>query len=283
MALTSAFLFGVKWRKSGNVPFEPCSFFKKRIKRIYIPLWLTIIAILPIELLIKGEIDYNCLAYNLLGLGWAYPLRVAGHLWYITLMMLLYLAFFFFSKWRFDKKKISVWSVLYISLILVAVFKEGLFTTFSRVAPLLALIFSSLLFYKVKECVEIALNHKSTVWLLTFSVTLLSYMFYLSGWHESHKAWATISSFSSGLLIFICMITFCKLQKRGKLLQHLSNLSYEIYLVHLPLLPLINYLLGGNRNSMFVPLWLFATYISALTIHVLANKLDHNNQKRQYV
>lgn len=79
----SAYLFGMKWVKSGHEGFDIISFLKKRCLRIYIPLWLTVPVVIGIEYLIYHSFDVKTIVFNIVGLGWAKPFGTGGHLWYI--------------------------------------------------------------------------------------------------------------------------------------------------------------------------------------------------------
>jgi len=147
----SAYLFGMKWKQSNNIAFDKRSFLRKRCLRIYLPLWLIFPLLILTERLLGNNLNTETVLMNLFGLGWVKPFTFGGHLWYITLMMFLYIAFIVFSYWRFDKFRLWYWSFVYLVLGCMDLFGESLFSTFSRVAPVLALFFTSILFFKGED------------------------------------------------------------------------------------------------------------------------------------
>jgi len=150
----SAYLFGMKWCQNEYDVFDFRGFLKKRCLRIYIPLWLTLPLIISLEYLIKHFVDIKTLLFNIVGLGWAKPFGVAGHLWYITLMMFLYFAFVLSSRIRLDKFRLIYWLLGYVVLLAAYVLGESYFATFSSVAPVITVFLAGLLFFKGDELLE---------------------------------------------------------------------------------------------------------------------------------
>ena len=267
----SAYLFGMKWVKGGYEDFKAMSFMKKRCLRIYIPLWLTLPMVVAVEYLVFHSIDLKTLLFNIIGLGWARPFGTGGHLWYITLMMFLYLIFVVFSRIRVDKLRMIYWLASYMLLLAIYVLGESYFATFSSVAPVITVLLTSLLFFKSGELMKYCNRWSRIVMLLTVSVMLLSWYMYVLGWHFTHKAIATFFSFSAGFCLFISMMTYIKSLRIHKIVAFLSDISYEVYLVHLPLLPLTSYTLKmvglEGYRSLTISLWLVLTYVAAISTH----------------
>lgn len=44
-----------------------------------------------------------------MGLGWVHPFGVSGHLWYITMLLIMYIAFMLVSRVRLDKISSHWW------------------------------------------------------------------------------------------------------------------------------------------------------------------------------
>lgn len=44
-----------------------------------------------------------------MGLGWVHPFGVSGHLWYITMLLIMYIAFVLVSRLRLDKISSHWW------------------------------------------------------------------------------------------------------------------------------------------------------------------------------
>ncbi len=280
----SAYLFGMKWVKGVYEGFETMNFMKKRCLRIYIPLWLTLPMVVAVEYLILHSIDLKTILFNIVGLGWAKPFGIGGHLWYITLMMFLYLVFVVFSRLRLDKYRLTYWLVGYVALLVTYVLGGSHFTTFSSVAPVITVFLASLLFFKNDELIELCYRWSKSLFFVTLLALGLSWWMYVQGWHDTHKAIATFSSFSAGFCLFVCLMTFIKSPQSNRFISHLADISYEVYLVHLPLLPLTSYVLRMvglyDRGFAIIP-WLVLTYALALGVHKATQRITLNFSKMQ--
>ena len=280
----SAYLYGMKWVKGGYEGFKAMSFMKKRCLRIYVPLWLTLPMVVAVEYLVLHSIDLKTLLFNIIGLGWARPFGTGGHLWYITLMMFLYLIFVVFSRIRLDKYRLTYWLIGYVMLLAVYVLGESHFATFSTVAPVITVFLASLLFFKSGELMEHFRRWAKTVFFVTIFALLLSWWMYVQGWHYTHKAIATFSSFSAGFALFMSLLTFIKATKENQIIKYFANISYEVYLAHLPLIPLTTYIFkqfGCDNRILMIPLWLLLTWLLALGVHKATQRITllMNNTK----
>ncbi len=280
----SAYLFGMKWVKGDYEGFEAMNFMEKRCLRIYIPLWLTLPMVVAMEYLILHSINLKTILFNIVGLGWAKPFGIGGHLWYITLMMFLYLVFVVFSRLRLDKCRLRYWLVGYVVLLAIYVLGESHFATFSSVAPVITVFLASLLFFKSGELIEYCRRWAKTVLFVTICALLLSWWMYVQGWHDTHKAIATFSSFSAGFCLFVCLLTLVKSSHNSRAVTHLADISYEVYLVHLPLLPFASYALKmiGLYDKVFTIIpWLALTYALAVGVHKVTQRITVNFSNTQ--
>ena len=272
----SAYLFGMKWTKNDYKQFAVISFLKKRCLRIYLPLWFILPMVIGIEYLIRHTLDMKTVLFNVAGLGWAKPFCMAGHLWYITLMMFLYFVYLAFSRVRLDKCKMRYWLIGYVALASLYIFGERYFSTFSSVAPVITIFFASLLFFKSSELIEYSSRWSKVMLAVTILTMALSWYMYVLGWHDTHKAIATFSSFSAGVCLFVCLLTLVKSLRNSRVVTHFADISYEVYLVHLPLLPFTKFLLNQiemDSGLLVLTLWLMLTYFSALIVHIVTQRL----------
>ena len=268
----SAYLFAMKWTKNDYKQFAVISFLKKRCLRIYLPLWFILPMVIGTEYLIRHTLDMKTVLFNVVGLGWVKPFCIAGHLWYITLMMFLYIVYLAFSRIRLDKCKMRCWLIGYVALASLYFFGERYFSTFSSVAPVITIFFASLLFFKSSELLEYSSRWSRVVLAVTILTMALSWYMYVQGWHDTHKAIATFSSFSTGFILFVCFLTLIKSPRNNRTVSHFADISYEVYLVHLPLLPFTKFLLNQIEMDSWLSvltLWLTLTYISALVVHIV--------------
>lgn len=264
----SALLFGTKWAKDEHNAFEPVSFLKKRVLRIYIPMWILILTVIPMEWWLVGRFEPTTIVANAIGLGWAKPFGISGHLWYITMMMILYLCFVFLSRIRLDRIKWYWWAVAFLAIILGYYVLQERLTTFSKAAPLLFMFFGSLMFAKGNTIIEYVKKYKIVVVVLAVLLLSLSLYVFILGWHDTHKAWATASAIISGFLEFLALYVCLNIRKENKAIKCLSGISYEIYLVHLPIIPL--------AGLMFDNPWivLFVGNVLSIILAIVLNKIS---------
>lgn len=277
----SAYLFGMKWVKGDYEKFNSMSFLTRRSLRIFIPLWIMMPLVLMVEYLIWHSLDAKTIIFNVVGLGWFKPFGVAGHLWYITLMMFLYVVFVVFSRIRIDRLHMGYWLAGYIVLAALYVFGGKYFSTFSSVAPVITVFFASLLFYKGEELTECFRRRSVVLLVITVFALVLSWWIYVQGWHDTHKAVATFSSFSAGFALFMCMLTLIKATRDSWVIKHFADISYEVYLVHLPLLPLTTFVFKQFGCDMMIPVWLLLTWIVAIGVHKATESITVLTIKKQ--
>ena len=270
--IISALLFGSKWAKNDFKPYTPIAFMKKRVLRIYVPLWGVVLATIPLEYWIKSRFEPMTIGINAVGLGWAHPFGVSGHLWYITMLMLLYISFVGISYIRFDRVKWYWWLLAFVSLTLFYFIFQSYMTTYSKAGPPMFLLVSALMFCKGKKILEWSANNKLLVSLSAIIMVNISQYIYQLGWHDSHKAMAVWSFIVAGFLSFLALSIWLQRYPEGKALSCVmwfSAISYEIYLVHQPLLEVCN-LLFPNRIMMTI-VWLIMTILTAVLLSKLTN------------
>lgn len=202
-------------------------------------MWILILAVIPLEWIIVGRFDLQTIFMNVVGLGWANPLGISGHLWYITMLMILYLCFITLSYIRLDKVKSSWWVLTFGVLMVVYFFAQDILTTFSKTGPFLFIYFGALMFARGKVITDWARTHKILVIVAAVILVTISQYVYLLGWHDSHKAMAVTSFIVAGFLTFLCLYACLNTTKEINWVKWLSGISYEVYLVHMPIIPLI--------------------------------------------
>lgn len=262
--LLSAFLFGIQWRENKYRAFNPFGFMRKRYLRIFIPLWLSILIVLPLEYLLVHRFEPSTIIFNAVGLCWARPFGVAGHLWYITMLMILYVIFCVISRFRLGKIKGVWWIVTFIILIVVySLFQEQI-NTYSKAGPPLFIFFSVLMFTKGESVSQISKNNRYIILVLTLVMVAISMFVYQLGWHDTHKSLAIGSFICSGFLSFLTMTSFLDIKRKYPFITRIADISYEIYLVHLPLLALSNHYIGSL--IIRTPIWVISTVLCAILL-----------------
>ena len=274
----SAFVYGIKWKKNNYKHFDIKTFTHSRFIRIIIPLWIVLILIIAIEYALYHYFDITTIIFNFFGLGWFRPFLSAGHLWFITMILIIYVALIVFSHFRFDDSHPLFW---WVSLVLLAVF----YIVFARDIPKLGyswipleLWTAGLLFYKGDILVKwIDKNHKifGAIPLVIFSILLFISIKYPQ-LHNVNYPFLLFSAGLTGLLLFLSSLCSTIPLSQNKKIHILAKRSYEIYLVHLPLLILLSRYI--NSQWILIPLWFTTTYIVALGINFLCLGISKRTQ-----
>ena len=267
----SAFLFGTKWRNESYKGFNIEGFCKKRFLRIFIPLWIVLLVAIPLELYMGHEVSPQMIAFNFWGLGWARPLIWQGHLWYITITLIVYFVFLLISRIRLDQIPLAFFLFALVALSTMIVIFSDVFQTVSKTIIPVTIFYSVMLFSKGDKVQEYCIVHK---WLLAFFTIVVlssSLVFYLCDWHNTHKGIATLSSALAGVFLFLLLFTWIAGKRKSRSIEWLSNCSYEIYLIHPSLLIITSMLIGKGEIQLIVNLLLIL--FSGYFIHIVSEKI----------
>lgn len=266
----SAYIYGVKWQKTGFKGIEIKDFIKKRCLRIFIPLWLTLLLAIPLEIYANHEITMKMVFLNFLGLGWFCPFMWQGHLWYITMTLIMYVSFLFISYIRFDKLSIWIYAIAYLCLsIIIISFPQQFNSTTKSIIPL-TLIYSTMMFSSGNNVLKYCKQNRMMLTLIT--IILLCISFYLFIWHHNlHKGILVIFYLMTGLFICLTCMVYINIKVQNKIINWLSMRSYEIYLIHQTAMCFVFMLTGkGFLNILFGILLIIG---SGHIISFICNKL----------
>lgn len=262
-------MFGSKWKKNDCKPFDTKDFFKRRCTKIFIPLWLTLFFVIPFEYILADKFVPSTIICNVFGLGWARPFDISGHLWYITMVMMLYVVFIAISRIRLDKIKGRWWASAFVFIALAFCLCSNHITTYSKAGPPLYIFLSAMLFAKGDKFLQIVKKDK-LVFLAASIVSLaVSLYVYQLGWHDTHKAMAVGSFILAGFFVFLTLNSFLDIKREYKLISWLAGISYEVYLVHVPILAICCHYI--NDIAIGTPIWLGATLLTALAVNKSSN------------
>lgn len=265
--MVSAWLYGSKWHKDGFKAFDTLEFVKKRCLRIFLPLWILLLGVVVCEYYIVGRFEVVTIAMNAVGLGWARPFGTAGHLWYITMVLILYVSFLLLSRIRVDRIGWHWWWIGGIVMAVGYYFGQGVLNTYSKIGPPMFLFFSALMFARGKEVIEMARKHKGMIVVSTLIMIAISMYVYMLGWHDSHKSLAISSFICAGFLSFVSLYSLLNVTHENKFVKWLSGISYEVYLVHNPLIAVCAYFI----HDKFV--WTIVWVLASLACAVILNKM----------
>lgn len=170
-----------------------------------------------------GRFEVMTIAMNAVGLGWAKPFGTAGHLWYITMVLILYASFLLLSKVRADRIDWHWWWIGFVVLALGYYLGQGVLNTYSKAGPPMFLFFSTLIFARGKEVIEMARKHKGGIVASTLIMIGISMYVYMLGWHDSHKSIAIGSFICAGFLTFVSLYSLLNVTHENKFVKWLSG------------------------------------------------------------
>lgn len=134
------------------------------------------------------------------------------------------------------------------------------------------------MFAKGNDIIECAKSYKVVIVVLAMLLLSISMYVFILGWHDTHKAWATASAIISGFLEFLALYVCLNIKKENKAIKWLSGISYEIYLVHLPIIPLVGIVFDNPWVVLLVGNVL--TIVIAVGLNMLSGKIISGiNQK----
>ena len=269
--IISAWLFGHKWTNAGYAPFAPLYFFKKRCIRLFIPVWILIVFTIPLDYAFKGRFELLTILFNIIGLGWVRPFGVSGHLWYITMLMMMYITFVLVSRLRLDRIKSHWWFVGMAGLFTAYLLLQNKLTTYSKCGPVMFLFVGTMVFAKGNDIMKKAKQYKNIVLFVAILALTASQFIYHLGWNDTHKALAVTSAIIAGFFVFWSAFASIDIKRENPNIKWIANISYEIYLVHQPLLDVLNVSVANKWLMTIV--WLTMTLFSAIMLNKATNAL----------
>ena len=265
-------------------------FFIRRLKRIF-PVLIFVILTTLIIYIIFGPVDFlkknfDTSFFSILGISNIYFLLhkkdyfdtvfddPLGHTWslgveeqfYIIYPLLLYL---FFTNIKFEKeKKISfIFLIVFITLIIITFY-------FSKINPLLVFYFPIFRFWEfLAGCilffisVKFNVNRKNLLSSFCFIAVLVILFFDLPDTYISYILInLLVVIFSSLFIFFYCGNIFNKIFFENKITMFIGNISYSLYLWHLPVIYFTELYYGNYiKNLISLPI---SILLSIFTYHV---------------
>jgi peptidoglycan/LPS O-acetylase OafA/YrhL len=229
-------------------PLSIFNFYKKNLLKLLTPFWLSLIIFLSLDyLILKIAYSQQFVIKAFLGFFPSADLYrdLNSPLWYFTLILFYYLVFpLFFSKKRPWLSALFIYAVTYIILkqnfavfswvsyfynLHIIAFPLGIFTGWLLSLPgLLNKLTDSKLYTRFKK-------YLPTIWRHALMILLIAIVYYLSFYMGGQK---DLNKAQMVSIITMLAIIFLFLLKKTefKLLQIFGLYSYEIYLLHWPIL-----------------------------------------------
>ena len=226
--ILSGFLFGIRGGQNNVLPW-----YKKRVKRIYIPYELFIIFLL---------IVHCCCRLNVLKIDWLFLVlglqgSVVGVLgaeqtWFITALLLCYLVTPVISRLlrTSDKTKRIVFVIFLLPTILGLIPDDCVFTLIAPICWYTVAYFAGMKYDKI----QITKNKAIAAFLLmcmSFTVRILS-RFCIDGTIIYNHMVVGYTQTIAAFCIFYIVAWLTKKRTAGRIISFISVISFEIYLYH---------------------------------------------------
>lgn len=220
-----------------RTPLSIIEFYKKRLLKIFIPLWLILTAFLFLDFLINNRIYTSSeIIYSFLGF---YPVSdlvksIDSPLWYFSFILLFYLIFpiFYIKRFPILSPFLMIGFLYFLSL-----FNYPIHMDVFKLYKLHFLAFSLGMFFAV---ISSKLNFKLNNTFRIFLMILLFFIFCYFSIYSGVGTTITYEQFVSILTTITAVLFFVLLDFDFRLLNLFGVFSYEVYLIHWPILSRFN-------------------------------------------
>ena len=261
----SGFLYGRMEIKSSSF-----GFYKKRFVKVFLPYYIFLAIVIVVYAVFKlYKFNAQQILLYLLNLQWfSTPIDGLNHLWFLTVLMVGYLL----TPWI--KRLVEKHLVWFLLVFVVCSVMEFVFVRkFYSFCAWVALYFAGMLFgyYYSKKTSNLLLLISSI-----FLAVLL--VLFKPDWLNQYEfRYYTIwLHWILGLFLFVALFRFLprfiNTNKKYSIIKHFDSISYEVYLVHHPLI------LGPLSMLFLTPyvwlnilLFLFAVYILSRLLHHISS------------
>lgn len=240
-------------------------FIKKRFTKVYIPYFIVILLLISSYSIFSIEsISIKQIVFYLLNIQYfVNPIGGGNHLWFLTVIMLCYAITPFLQK---AIKKNSI--LVFVGLLLFSIIEFGFIQKMYGLC-------SSICLYAVGMLIGHNETKKINISLNILSGIVVVGLFSIFTWEHltnvDYKEYSTWLHFSLGIFIFISLYNILPLfineKKEYKLLKQADSISYEVYLVHHPIiLGPLSLLLITPYNSVNILIVVVLSIIMAYTL-----------------
>jgi peptidoglycan/LPS O-acetylase OafA/YrhL len=277
------FISGYGLYQSYQLNNKKMGFWKKRILKLYIPLWITLAFFIILDNVLINlhhplpEIILNFLGFHLNDI----LVRVNAVAWFVEYVMVLYFIFWIVSKFSFSEKlKLTVLFCLCFSIYIMIRLTplrnyHSIWLPYTIVFPI------GVLFGKYQNIIRTFLSRKIRNRLLLIIPTFISILVFYK-WDEIVPVGGSDVFRPIALIIPIILVSALieTLNYQSSFLLFLGSYSYEIYLLHAPFMVKYDFFL--YRKPLFAS---FFAYFFALLIlsYILAKVSNIVNRRFIYV
>ena len=267
----SSILFGMKWHNNNEPRYDFLQFMYPRLLRLSVAYYPFLIMTISLFIYLSIPVSKSKILMNLLFLPWFGKISGLGHLWFLTMILICYVVFILLSK--FHTYITLKYSLIIVSLCLIlqcGIQRIGLPGYVFFIS-----LYCGLLFINAEKFLSFAKNLQPIKIIpIYFVINIIGlYFYYLGLFDYSHtlSKWVgTVCGFSN-IILFINLFNDAKVHI---IISLISALSYELYLVHMPLTMLKGYSINYT-NSYYVSfiLYILLSLLCALLLKKISDFL----------
>lgn len=268
------------------------NFYKAKLLRIFIPLWIYLICILVVLTAIGRWPGVGAATMYLVGLAGVSKKGVLGlgHFWYITVLIICYcLVPLMYKIAQCCEKKNKVWAFLLQLIIPSSAILAFLFTKYKYYGVNIAL-FSGAYFWFYKTKNDKNWSKGKIKYLIPMSLLLVSVKLYLDTTDIVDNIYydglfSTAVKGIIGLTLFFVLYGIFPSEKKSRLIDFTSDISYEVYITHqfiiLALYEFIPIFKNGFVGGVLLCVCsVFATAVNAIILYYMKTFVEKRIFKR---
>ena len=267
----SALLLGKAWCDKGRMAYQ-ASFLVKRFSRLAVPLWLFLVAFFVVTYCLGDRFSLKSVLLNFCFLSWFAKIPGIGHLWFVTMISLLYIVFFLISRlWK--RLNNNLW--LFVGHSVICGFFYICLTFFGLPAYMAFILWYSVLLFVYADkilrwCDTAKVGYPFVLFAIISSLIVLSLI-------DLDGPLKPILYNAVGVLsLFVLLIAFRNAQVLPKWVESNSAMSYELYLVHHPFV-IGPYSLGALFSNQYV---FFLVYVCLSAVLALLLSWSSNRIRK---
>jgi hypothetical protein len=273
----SATLFGLKWKSDNQPKYNFLPFLYPRILRLSVGFYPFLTTSILVLLYLSIPVTPKKIVLNFMLLPWFGKIPWLGHLWFLTMIIMCYGLYVLISKFNLFLNRSHVLILIFLSLLLQYITQQIGLPGY----VFLILMYCGILFVNANVFIDKIKTFKLTllipIYILINSLAIYLYSIGLFSFSPTISKWVGTTCGFSNLILFIRYFDDTKIPWA---VSFLSVLSYELYLVHNPLIMLKSNLLSLT-NSKYISfiIYIIISFICAWLLKHISSFFYKNIKK----
>ncbi|MCI5165720.1 MAG: acyltransferase [Candidatus Electrothrix sp. GM3_4] len=254
-------------------------FWKKRVSKLYIPLWITLALFIILDhLLIKLHHPLLEIALNFLGFHFNGVLvRVNAVAWFVEYVMVLYFIFWIVSKLSFSEE-VKILILLFLCFSVYAMVRYTPVRNYHSIWLQYTIVFpTGIIFGKYKNVLQALLSSKIKSRLLLLILSLISVAVFYK-WNQLVSISGSNILRPLSLIISIVLVSSLieTLNFQSTFLLFIGTYSYEIYLLHAPFMVKYDFFLYRKPFVIYFFFYFVVLLILSYMLSKISNMINGN-------